>query len=503
MIIYKLQFRLKNRNFVPVDLIQHFLYKKLFGDTLIYGIGAVLPRLINYGFLKLFTSVLDVEAFSLYTDMYAISFLLISILTFGLESAYFRFLYKQKNTDRNKVFSSGMLSLLFIALTFLSIGMFFVKEISERAGYDAHREYFSMFFLIIFFDTLSSLPMAWLRIHGKALRYALIRIINVCLQAFVTFWLLSGNSESLANFFSFFNGIKGYTDKTGYIFYANMLASIVSFLCLFDIILKIRFRKFRLKLALEMLAYGIPIMLGTLAFAINENFDKLLIKRWLSDEVNGAYGACYRIAAFMALYATAFRLGIEPFYFRKAKDDNAKESYSQLTYLFALFGMVFFVLLWSNLNWISHFMIGSKYQSARNIIPIIMMANLFFGIYTNLSIAYKVKDRPIIGTYISLIGALVTILSNFFLIPQLGYMVSAWATLASYGSMMLISYWWGQKYYRINYPIKRLCGHFILGILVGYCLGEKFPYYNVIGQLLYLYVVFFMEKSTLIKILHG
>ncbi|WP_103326911.1 lipopolysaccharide biosynthesis protein [Bacteroidetes bacterium endosymbiont of Geopemphigus sp.] len=498
-----MQFRLKSRNFVTIDLIHHFLYKKLFGDTIIYGIGAVLPRLINYGFLKFFTSVLDKEGFSFYADMYAISFLLISILTFGLESAYFRFVYKQKNTDRNKVFSSGILSLLFIALTFLTIVMFFVKEISYFAGYEAHREYFSMFFLIIFFETISSLPMAWLRIHNKALRYTLIRIINACLQAFVTFWLLSGNSESPADFFSFLNGIKGYTDKTGYIFYANMIASIISFLCLFDIIIKIRFKKFRLKLALEMLAYGTSIMLGTLAFAINENLDKILIKRWLSDEVNGAYAACYRIAAFMALYATAFRLGIEPFYFRKAKDANAKETYSQLTYLFTLFGTVFFALLWSNLNWISHFMIGANYQSARNIIPVIMMANLFLGIYTNLSITYKVKDRPIIGTYISLIGALVTVLSNFLMIQQLGYVASAWGTLVSYGSMMLISYWWGQKYYRINYPVTQLCGHLILGVLVGYCLGEKFPYYNVIGQLLYLYVVFFIEKSTLIKILHG
>lgn len=480
------------------------MYKKILRDTIIYGASAVLPRLINYAFLKLFTNVLDKKAFSLYTDMYALSFLLISVLTFGLESAYFRFLYKGKNIDRNKVFSSAMISLLFIGLNFLVFGILFIKEISYVLGYSNHQEYLWMFILIIFFDVISSIPMAWLRMQRRALRYAFVRVVNVFIQALVTFWLLNEPTEFSWDFLNFSEYIKSYTDKTGCIFYANMIASMVGFICLLDILIKIRLKKFRLKIALKMLAYGTPIMLGTLAFALNENLDKILIKRWISDEINGAYAACYKIAAFMALYSTAFRLGIEPFYFKKAKDADAKRIYSELTYLFTLFGTVFFVLLWSNLNWMGPFMIGNYYQSARNIIPIVMMANLFLGIYINLSIAYKVKDQPIIGTYISLIGALITILFNLLLLlPEVNYMVSAWGTLASYGSMVVISYWWGQKNYKVNYPLTRIFLHLALGIIAGYLLGEKMKNYNIIGQLLYLCMVFFIEKSKLIKILHG
>ncbi|XOD69503.1 MAG: lipopolysaccharide biosynthesis protein [Flavobacteriales bacterium AspAUS03] len=482
------------------------MYRKPLGQTVIYGVGAVLPKVINYFFLKLFTRVLGQGEYSLYADMYAISFIVIGFLTFGLESTYFRFLYRKKTQDRQQVFSTGAIILFLIASSFLVFGLIFLRPIAYFAGYETHREYFLMFFLIIFCDTVCTLPMAWLRVHDMLVRYSFIRLLNVLVQSFVTLYLLvllgDGRSDgSLEIWLSPLSFITIYTDQTGYIFYANMLASVTNLLCLSSLFFKIRLKKFKCSIALKMLAYGAPIMLGTLVFAINENLDKLLIKRWISDEINGAYAACYRIAAFMGLYATAFRLGIEPFFFKKAEDPDAKRTYTELTYLFTLLGVVFYVLVCANLELIADLMIDRKYHDALDIVPIVLMANLFLGIYTNLSIAYKVTDRPIVGTYISLIGALVTVLFNLLLLwPGSSFMICAWGTLASYGIMLGVSYVWGQRNYPVPYPSGRLIMHIVLAALVSYALLKKEEIFNIIGQFLYLTGVFFFERELINKI---
>lgn len=473
---------------------------------MIYGVGAVLPKVINYFFLKLFTRVLGRGEYSLYVDMYAISFIVIGFLTFGLESAYFRFLYKKEIQDRQQIFSTGSVILFLIASSFLVLGLIFLRPIASFAGYETRWEYFLMFFLIIFCDTVCTLPMAWLRAHGMSVRYSLIRLLNVLVNSFVTVYLLvllcDGCSYGpLDIWLSPLSFVTTYTNQTGYIFYANVLASVTNLLCLSPLFFKISLKKFKRSIALKMLAYGAPIMLGTLAFAINENLDKLLIKRWLSDDINGAYAACYRIAAFMGLYATAFRLGIEPFFLKKAEDADAKRTYNELTYLFTLMGVVFYVLVCANLELIAGLMVDRKYHDALGIIPIVLMGNLFLGIYTNLSIAYKVTDRPIVGTYISLIGVLVTVLFNLLLLwPGTSFMICAWGTLISYGMMLVVSYVWGQRNYPVPYPSGRLIMHIVLSAVVSYVLLKKGGFFNIIGQFLYLAGVFFFERERVNEI---
>ncbi|ACX83670.1 polysaccharide biosynthesis protein [Blattabacterium sp. (Periplaneta americana) str. BPLAN] len=478
------------------------LYKKLVIQTIIYFIGSILPKIINYAFLKFFTKSLRREEFSLYTDMYALSFLVIGFLSFGLENTYFRFLSK-KDHNKEVVFSTGFFVQFLITSFFLILSVNSIKYLVSIAGYKNHPEYFFMFFLIIFFDTICILPMAWLRANEMALKYTTINVINILLQSSMIIYMFSFYTQKNHFFSSIFELVNSFTDKTGYIFFANMISSLSNFLLITPILFKkVTIKKFNKILAKEMLYYGIPIMLGTIAFSINENLDKILIKRWLSDEINGAYSACYKIASFMSLYIRAFRLGIEPFFFKKSEDADAKYFYEKITYFFIIFGLIFYVLICGNLSILIEFLIDKKYHLAISIIPIVMMGNLFLGIYTNLSIFYKIIDKPIIGTYISLVGVLITILFNivFILIPHSSFMIPAWGTLASYGSMVLVLYFWGKKNF-LKFCIKtwNIVLHLLFALfLVVYMVNhENRIEISIFLQFLYVIIIFLFEKNNL------
>ncbi len=478
------------------------MYKKLVIQTIIYFIGSIFPKIINYAFLKFFTKSLRREEFSLYTDMYALSFIVIGFISFGLENTYFRFISK-KNYSNEVVFSTGFIVQFLITFFFLILSVNSIKYLVSIAGYNNHPEYFFMFFLIIFFDTICILPMAWLRANEMALKYTTINVINILLQSSMIIYMFSFYNPKNTFFSSIFELINSFTDKTGYIFFANMISSLSNFLLITPIIFKkVTIKKFNKILAKEMLNYGIPIMLGTMAFSINENLDKILIKRWLSDEINGAYSACYKIAAFMSLYIRAFRLGIEPFFFKKSEDADAKYFYEKITYFFIIFGLIFYVFICGNLSLIIEFLIDKKYHLAISIIPIVMMGNLFLGIYTNLSIFYKIIDKPIIGTYISLVGVLITILFNivFIMIPHSSFMIPAWGTLASYGSMVLVLYFWGKKNFlkfckkTWNIVLHLLFALFLVGYMVNH---ENRIEISISLQFLYVIIVFLFERNNL------
>lgn len=478
------------------------MYKKAFYKIIIYGFASIIPKIINYIFLKFFTIKLNINEYSLYSDMYSISFLIISFLSFGLETTYLRFLYKKIYTNE-KVFSTIMITLFLILLLFLLISFTFIKKIAYIYGYHNHIEYFIMFFLIIFCDVICSIPMITLRINNMFITYSLIRILNVFIQSSIIIYLFIYVNKLQSYIFLIpLSIIKNYTNKTGYIFYSNLISSLLTFICLLPIFFKIKLKNFNISLAFKMLKYGIPIMLGTIAFSINENLDKFLIKRFISDEINGSYAACYKIANIMNLYIIAFRMGIEPFFFKKSESNNAKDIYSKLTYLFIIIAIIFYILIYSNLKIIAELIIDKKYHNALSIVPIILMANIFLGIYYNISISYKIKDTPIVGTYISFIGVIITFFFNFLLlIPNINYKICAWGTLFSYLFMLIISYIWGQKNYPINYPIIKIIIHIFLAPIIGFILFNINRIFSIIGQILYLISIFFFEKKIFIKII--
>ncbi|WP_185869642.1 lipopolysaccharide biosynthesis protein [Blattabacterium cuenoti] len=482
------------------------MYKKLAIQTIIYSIGLLIPRFINYFFLKFFTFHLRKEEFSLYTDMYALSFLIIGFLSFGLENTYFRFFYK-KNYNKDIIFSTGVIIQLLITSFFLIFSIKLIKNISYITGYQNHIDYFFMFFLIIFFDTICILPMAWLRVNDKPIIYTIINMINVLIQSILIiymFYCYKNFSEKKSLFFCVFKIVNSFTDKTGYIFFANMISSLSNLFLVLPILLKrINIKKFNKILAIKMLNYGIPIMFGTIAFSINENLDKILIKRWLSDEINGAYSACYKIASFMSLYIRVFKLGIEPFFFKKYNDSNAIYFYEEITYMFILIGLIFYVLICGNISLFIKFLIDDKYHITISIIPIIMMANLFLGIYTNLSIFYKIIDKPIIGTYLSLIGVLITLLFNiiFILIPNSNFMIPAWGTFTSYGCMLIFLYFWSKKNFKkFCNKIINIIFHFFFAIFIVFIANFKKIEINLFFQFLYLISIFFLERKRFINL---
>ncbi|WP_185864493.1 lipopolysaccharide biosynthesis protein [Blattabacterium cuenoti] len=486
------------------------MYKKLAIQTIIYSIGLILPKIINYFFLKIFTEFLKREEFSLYTDMYSLSFLIIGFLSFGLENTYFRFLYK-KNYTKDIVFSTGIITQLLISSIFFIFSIFFIEKISYIFGYHKHPEYLLMFFLIIFFDTICILPMAWLRVNDKSIYYSSVNIVNILIQSFFIIYMFfcykyMFYKKNEYYYFYVFNLVNSVTDKTGSIFFSNVLSSITNLFLIFPILIKeVKIKKFNKILSIKMLNYGIPIMIGTIAFSINENMDKIIIKRWISDEINGAYSACYKIASFMNLYIRTFRLGIEPFFFKKSLDSNAKYYYEEITYIFILFGLFFYVLICGNISIFIKLLIDEKYHIATSIIPIIMMGNLFLGIYNNLSISYKIIDKPIIGTYISSIGVLVTFLFNIIFIntSTKSFMIPAWGTFTSYICMLLAIFFWGKNNF-LNFckkKIKSIIYYFLFSILLVVLTKENEFKFNIILQFLYFFTIFLLERKRFINLI--
>ncbi|WP_185873325.1 lipopolysaccharide biosynthesis protein [Blattabacterium cuenoti] len=486
------------------------MYKKLVLQTFIYSIGLILPKLVNYIFIRFFTFSLKREEFSIYTDMYSISFLIIGFLSFGLENTYFRFLYK-KNYNKNIVFSTTVIIQFFIISIFSIISINFLKKLINFTGYSNHPEYFIIFFFIIVFDTICTLPMAWLRINEKPFIYSIINFVTMITQSLFTLYMFFCYKNYIfiskkIYIISIYNFINTITNKTGYIFISNMISSFVNLILIIPILIKkVKIVNFSKSIAKEMINYSIPIMLGTISFSVNENLDKILIKRWVSDEINGAYSACYKIASFMSLYIRIFRLGIEPFFFKKSNEYNAKYYYEDITYLFILFGLIFYVIICGNIQFVKDFLINKKYHTTISIIPIIMIGNLFLGIYTNMSIVYKIMNKPFVGTYISLVGVIVTLLFSiiFIISPNNNFLIPAWGTFMSYGSMLLILFFWSKKNYKkFCKNIKNIFIHFFIAIILVYMMNiNKILEINFIIQFTYLLIVFLLEKKRLYNLI--
>jgi O-antigen/teichoic acid export membrane protein len=294
----------------------------------------------------------------------------------------------------------------------------------------------------------------------------------------------------------------GLKEKVSYPFYSNLAASFLGILLVLPIILKVKFQ-FSKDLFLQMITYSWPIMIAGLAFMVNENFDKFIQKFIIDDGDAGAYGGCYKMAVLMTLFVTAYRMGIEPFFFKQMQNENAKLTYAKVTEYFSFFASIVALGIIANVSWIKFLLVpNSSYWVALNIIPIIVIANLFFGIYYNLSTWYKVTDRTRVGTYISWTGAIITIILNLLLLRQYGFMVSAWVTLAAYFVMMVLSYFLGQKYYPIPYRMKKISIFIVLLAVFSYAIVNFFNYNFWIGNLLFLVytgILIYSEKDMLLS----
>jgi O-antigen/teichoic acid export membrane protein len=478
--------------------------KKFLKDTIVYGIAAVLPRAINIILVKLHTSTLAVEKYAINTDYYVYAAYLNALLTYGMETAFFRFFSKEN--QKGKVVSTSFLALLFTSLLFLGVALFFSDTLSIYFGFE-NPLFLKLLIWTITLDTLVVIPYAYLRVTNKPKRFTLFKVINITVFALLNLFFLWGIPTAMAHDISLPEFINNYylsNPKVIHIFVSGTVASGVTFILLLPI--SFRFKThFDWVLLKKMLRYSLPIMIGTLAFVTNENLDKLLLGDMLGDAQMGAYAACYKLGVFMTLYIMAFRLGAEPFFFNTSHKENAKETYSKILTWFSIVGAFFMLVVVVFIDLFAKILLGKpEYFTALQIVPIILLANLFLGIYNNLSVWYKLTDKTKYGMYFSVLGASITIAFNIIMIPKIGFMASAWATLLTYGFMMVISYFIGKKYYPVPYQLKKIGLYLVVSSLL--C-GLSFLTFrgnyivSITAIFLFLVLVYINERNTLSTLL--
>lgn len=481
------------------------LYKNLFKQTLIYGLATVFPRIISFILNPLFVYYLpDKSEMGEVSVIFAYLVFFNVVLSYGMETAFFRFYNSEDN--KKKVISTSTISLFWSTIGFLFISLLLRNTLSNWSKISV--EYVTYAIWISTLDALAIIPFSKLRAERKPIKYAVIKIANVSINLLLNVFFLALLPKIVAkNPDGFLTTIYCENFQIGYIFVSSLIASLFTLIVLSPNYFNISW-DFDKQLWKKMMQYGLPILIAGIAFAINEHFDKILLD-WMQVPMSdiGAYSACYKIGMFMVLFRTAYTLGIEPFFFSHASNENAQQTYATITKYFVIFGsfICLFVIVFIDL--LKRPLVpNSNYWDAIKVVPLIVLANFFLGIYTNLSVWYKLIDKTKIGAYISLIGAAVTLALNYLLIPILSYYGSAIATIAAYGTMMIISYKMGQKSYPIPYDMNKIFSYLGLTILFSavsfYIPAIRENYFIKIALLaVFLYFIYYSEKETLLRII--
>ncbi len=441
--------------------------KNLAKQTAIYGISSILGKFLNWCLVPLYTYILTSSSeYGVVTNLYAWTALLLVLLTYGMETGFFRFINKGED-EPQKVYSSvlccvGITSILFAILT--TIGS---QSIANLLGYPSHPEYITIMCVIVAMDAFGCIPFAYLRYENKAARFAIIKLIMILINIFFNIFFLlicpklMEQSPSLVDWF--YNPEYG----VGYVFVSNLFSTIAVTIMLLPQILKAKLR-IDWDLLKKILGYSLPLLILGIAGIMNQTVDKIIFPYLIADRLEaesqlGIYGACFKVAMVMMVFTQAFRYAYEPFVFAQNKGGDKKKEYADAMKFFIIFslliilGMVFFLD-------ILKYLIRSDYWEGLRVVPIILFSYLFQGVFFNLSLWYKLIDKTYFGAILSLIGLLITLLVNIFFVPTYGYMASAMASLCCYFVIMLISYFLGQKYYTINYDLKSIAIYLVVAL---------------------------------------
>lgn len=456
--------------------------KQLAGQTAIYGVSSMFARILNFLLTPLYVTSFSVAQYGEVSELYANVAFFIVLLGFGLETAYFKF--SKSENDQSKVYSTALTTIAFSGGLFILIGLTFTQSIADLIGYATRPDFIVYLALILGLDAFSSIPMAKLRNEGKAKRFAKINLINIGTNIFFNLLFIAyaktsldnGNETALVEIL--------YKPEVGiaYIFISNLIATLVKLLLLYPEIVKVKW-EINKHLLKRMLIYSLPLMIGNFAGIINETFDRLLLRRVIEPEHGivfakeqvGIYSGVYKLSILISLFIQAFRYAAEPFFFARAKEKDANETYRTVMnyFVLAVSSMFLFILLYLEIfKWL---LPKTAYWEGLHIVPVLLLANIFLGIYYNQSIWYKLSGQTKFGAYIAIGGAVLTIGLNLLFIPILGYVASAWTTFAVYGGMMIASYFLGQKHYPIPYNIKKVAFFLLFALgLYGLSLGFKY-----------------------------
>lgn len=478
--------------------------KSLLKQTLIYGIATVLPRMLSFLLVRLYTDYMPTNEYGKVSIIFSFMVFFNVVLSYGMETAFFRFYNSEEN--KGKVISTSTISLFWSTIGFLILFLLFRKDLALWSKINVEYIVFTIWILAL--DALAIIPFSKIRAEGRPIKYAVIKISNVVINLSLNIFFLAFLPNWATNTDNVFIQTIYHEDfQIGYIFISNLIASLFTLLFVLPNYFKIKWQ-FDADLWKKMMQYGLPILVAGIAFAINEHFDKIL-QEWMGIDLAdiGAYSACYKIGMFMVLFRTAYTLGIEPFFFSHAKNENAPQTYATITKYFVIFGsfICLGVIVFADI--LKLILVNNQsYWSAMNIVPLIVLANFFLGIYTNLSVWYKLIDKTRIGAYISIVGAIVTLVLNLLLIPIISYMGSAIATIFAYGTMMLISYWMGQKKYPIPYDKKSIFTYLGLAIVLSGIsfyvpiLRETYVF-GIVSILFFAYFVYRNEKEIILTII--
>lgn len=489
------------------------VFKKFLGQTAVYGISTVFSRLFNFILTPIYTGKFAAGTYGIFTTMYAYASLINAVLAFGMESTYFRYLNKHED-KKQEVYNNSFLCIAFISVLFLISGLVLSNPISGYLTDDPkqlsdYKTYVQLFIGILFMDAICVIPFAKLRADNKAFKYSVIKFLNIgCFVGFNLVFiyiipLIIKHQWPLATWLeSWYRGV-----WVGYVFVANLIASLVTFILLLPEFLKLQLR-FDKDLFGKMFSYSWPILVANLSFIVNENLDKIVLSQLLPDKIAdhevGIYGAVCKIAIFISIFITAFRLGAEPFFFSHAKNANAKKTYATILHYFVIALALLFVGLIANIEILKYFIRKSEYWVGLPAVPYLLFGYVCLGVYMNLSIWYRLSDQTRFGLYISIVGAVITIVMNFVLIPRFSYMGSAWVSMLAYFVMMVISYVLGQKYYPIPYDLKRIISYLLVSVVLVVLSFWVFNRNIYIGNallLVFLAAIIYFEKDQLKLIL--
>jgi O-antigen/teichoic acid export membrane protein len=491
------------------------VYKKFLGQTMVYGISTIASRLLNFILTPIFTRSYGAAALGVFTKMYAYASMTNAILAFGMETTFFRYLNKYE--DRKvQVYNNSFLIVAFISTLFLITGLVFTEPITKwllnnnMSHYQDQRKYVQYFLWLLFSDAICVIPFARIRADGKPFRYSIIKFVNILSYVLLSLFFIYGIPLIIKHDLpgrEFFQG--WFRDKwVGYVFISNLIASGITFLLLVPEFLKVQF-KFDGALFKNMLSYSWPVLVANLSFIINENLDKILLDRYTTEAQVGIYGAVCKLAIFLSIFNMAFRLGAEPFFFSYAKNENAKVTYAKILEYFVIALSILFVALTANIEILKYFISRDKahlaeYWVGLPAVPYLLVGYVCLGVYMNLSIWYRLSDQTRFGLYISLVGAVITIVFNMILIPKFSYMGSAWVSMATYGTMMIISYILGQKYYPIPYNLKKILAYLIVSTIIvfsSFFIFDKNIYIGNAMLIAFIGGIAYFEKDDLRKML--
>ncbi len=488
--------------------------KKLAGQTAVYGIPSIVGRVLNYLLVPIYTRVFIPSEYGIVTLMYSFVAVAFIILTYGMETSFFR--YSELQNDKRKVYSNAMLSIILTTSTFVLFIFLFTDNIAAWIKYPDYTHFIAWLGLIISLDVLTAIPFAKLRADNKPGRFAMIKIINISVNIGLNlfFILLCPYIYTSFNSGFFYRFVMLVFDPEimliSYVFISNLIASIITLFLIIPEIFKIKI-EFDIQVWKRMMVYGLPLLFAGLAGIMNETLGRILIRYLLPEDVAeaqlGIYAACYKIAILMSLFIQAFRYAAEPFFFSYAKQSDSKEVYAQVMKYFVIAISALFLVLMLYLDVIV-LLIGKEFREGIHVVPILLLAYMFLGIYYNLSVWFKLTNNTKYGAWMAIFGAVITVVVNVILIPRIGYTGSAWATLICYAAIMILSFVLMNRFFPIRYNYFKILFYMGLAIML-YFVSTFFVFkstimhylINTLLLLIYLLVFYRIEGKDLVKLI--